>query len=316
MPHTSLPTCPSCASRSGRRLGESSFCDWAETAAVVALRQTAGGLHRCRVCHLVYRAPMPSAEELRLVYASMPVASWSYEAPAHWEWIRMCIEDLSPNNRVLDVGCFRGDFLSTLPSKFERFGIEPNADAAKLAMARGVSIIGREASDELSDAAEKFGAIILMDVAEHFVDPAGVFRHLKKYLAPGGVLLVLTGNSEHWLARRSLPFYWYMSFPIHLVYLGLPYIRWLAAKDGWALARQLRYPMHYRGRRNHLKDGSIGVALVVWRRWLARTFLADVLKRTSFFKRLAEMQSPPLLFSLHDHFGVALINSTRAEPMG
>jgi SAM-dependent methyltransferase len=267
----------------------------------------AGGLYRCPTCRLVFRSPMPPEEALRAAYAAMPVNSWAYDVPAHWEWIRNCIHELAPNKRVLDVGCFRGDFLATLPSEFTRFGVEPNAEASGIAAGRSITILGREAMDELPGSEESFGAIVMMDVAEHVPDPATVFRHLRRYLAPGGVLLVFTGNSEHWLARLSLPFYWYMSFPIHLVYLGTRYMDWFARSDCWTVAQEMRYPMHFRGRKNHAKDLLHGVVLMIWKRWLGKSFLAGAFKCVPALKRLDAMKSPPLLFSVHDHFGVVLI---------
>ncbi|WP_175414899.1 class I SAM-dependent methyltransferase [Nibricoccus aquaticus] len=288
-------------------MGESSFCEWAENAEVVALREMSGGLFECESCRLVFRSPMPPDEALRAAYAAMPADSWAYEVPGHWGWIRNCIRELAPNKRVLDVGCFRGDFLETLPKDSVRFGIEPNADAGGIASSRGITMLGRDAMDQLPGNEESFGAIVLMDVAEHVRDPAAVFRHLRRYLAPGGVLLVLTGNSEHWLARRSLPFYWYMSFPIHLVYLGSRYMRWLARTERWTIARELRYTTHFRGRKNHAKDLAQGVALMMWKRWLGKSFLAGALRKMPGIARLDAMKSPPLLFSVHDHFGVALV---------
>ncbi|MGC4074377.1 MAG: class I SAM-dependent methyltransferase [Nibricoccus sp.] len=250
---------------------------------------------------------MPSREELMAAYELMPIDSWDDEAPAHWDWAARCIHELAPNQRVLDVGCFRGDFLVSLPADFERFGIEPNTEAKAVAETRGITIVGREATDSLSDREGFFGAIVLMDVAEHVPDPAGVFRHLRRYLAPGGVLLVLTGNAEHWLPRKSLPFYWYMSFPIHLVYLGERYLRWVAKTDGWAFARYFRFAHKNHGLRKRVSDLAKGSVILLWRRWLMKTPVASLLRRLPPFKRADEMRVPPLLFCAPDHIGVALV---------
>ena len=299
--------CPTCGEAGAEALGASSFVEWAENEQVAGLRATAGELYRCGGCRLVFRSPMPSREALSAAYAAMPIDSWEDAAPGHWGWTSRCIRELAPNRRVLDVGCFRGDFLASLPAECERFGIEPNAEAAAIAKSRGVELVGRDAMDALAGREGFFGAIVLMDVAEHVPDPAAVFRHLKTYLAPGGVLLVLTGNAEHWLPRMSLPFYWYMSFPIHLVQLGERYLRWVAGRDGWEFARMVRFAHKDHGLRKRASDLAKGAVVGVWRRWLGRTVVAPVLRTVQPFKRADEMRVPPLLFCVADHIGVALV---------
>jgi SAM-dependent methyltransferase len=252
---------------------------------------------------------MPTREELIAAYEQIPVNSWTYETPGCWKETTRCIHDLAPNRRILDVGCFRGDFLASLGEAFEKYGIEPNSDAAAVAEGRSITIIGREATDELTGREGFFGAIVLMDVAEHVPDPAAVFRHLGKYLAPGGALIVLTGNAEHWLPRRSLPFYWYMSFPIHLVYLSEGHFRWVARNDGWRIARSFRYSHKNYGWRRRLRETIYGWRVSVWKNWLSKSnsLPARSLSRLALFRRVARLKTPPNLFCVNDHVGVALV---------
>jgi SAM-dependent methyltransferase len=155
----------------------------------------AGPLFRCLTCDLVFRDPMPDAESLANAYRSIPVGSWSYNEPAHWALSRDAINRLAPNREVLDVGCFRGDFLEFLGPDFQRFGIEPNPDAAAVTRKRGIEIIGESAEQDFSAYRGRFGAIVLMAVVEYLHRPRDVLRELKKLLAPRGLLILFTGDA-------------------------------------------------------------------------------------------------------------------------
>lgn len=221
--------------------------------------------------------------------------------------MRKCIADLAPNRKVLDVGCFRADFLNTIGKEYECYGIEPNQNAAEVAKSRGVKIIGSEAMDELKGFEGFFGTIVLMDVAEHLPDPAAAFRHLAKYLAPNGILLVLTGNADHWIAKSSLPFYWYMSFPIHLVFLGKRYFKWFIENDGWSIARRLYFSHQDHGLWRRFRHYELALRFLIWRRLLNGNWAGALLKRTRLFRNIADQKSPLLLFCVSDHIGVALV---------
>ncbi len=298
--------CPSCRSTQTRFLGDSVFAAWAECPEVASLRAESGGLHRCRHCDLVFRAPVPSPAALARAYAAIPVGSWSYQRPRWWDWSAEAIRRFAPNPRVLDVGCFRGDFLSSLGESVQKFGVEPNPAAARHATANGVEIIGQSATDDLSAHRGRFGTVVLMDVIEHVEDPVGVLRELSPLLAPGGIFIILTGNSTAWWVRRALPHYWYMSFPIHLVYLGERYLRWLEGRLG-LVRRDWRVLAHESaGRRQRLRELGKALGMAVWHGWLARSFLGGVAGRVWPFRRLRQLPEPPRLMSLPDHFWAVL----------
>ena len=67
-------------------------------------------------------------------------------------------------------------------------------------------MIGRELDANLSAYNGKFGAVILMDVLEHVPDPLTTLAKVRPLLAPGGLVVILTGDSCYWLSRLSLPF--------------------------------------------------------------------------------------------------------------
>jgi 2-polyprenyl-3-methyl-5-hydroxy-6-metoxy-1,4-benzoquinol methylase len=97
--------------------------------------------------------------------------------------------------RLLDVGCGTGDFLAGMAQLgWEATGVE--FDEAAVATARrhpGVRVLaGSLAEQQFPDNA--FDAITLSNVIEHLPDPLGTFAELKRVLAPGGRLVIVTPN--------------------------------------------------------------------------------------------------------------------------
>jgi len=298
--------CPSCSSSDSRHIGESTFAVWSEVLEVAALREKSGALYRCRVCSLVYRFPVPSETDLDAAYRAIPLESWSYSEPLRWHRLRDLLTELVPNKRVLDVGCFRGDFLHFLGDSYRKFGIEPSLSARALAEQRGVTILGSTAMEKIDGFDGYFGSIVMMDVAEHLHNPDAAFEHLSRYLAPGGVLAVLTGNADHFLPRFSLPYYWYMSFPIHLVYLGSRYFRWLSRVRGWQVVGSFQYAHQQGTFYETIREYETGLRMMVWGRFLRGRKLESMAKRLPLLRGIAAMRSPQCLFGIADHHGVVL----------
>ena len=297
--------CPSCGSADLRFLGPSSFISWSECEEVADLRELSGGLYRCSVCDLIFRWPRPGALALDRAYRRIPVTSWAHEDPPHWRRMADLIRIHVRNSKVLDIGCFRGDFLASLGKRYDRYGIEPNAAAAEVAATRGIKMIGRDLDDDLISYNGEFGAVILMDVLEHVPDPLAVLAKVRRLLAPGGILVILTGDSCYWVSRLSLPFYWYMGYPIHLVYLGRRFLRWAAAKQLYKIVYRSRIPHDPASLRRSWRARLRAVALITARR-CKNGSLTGWINSFQPFARLAKATEPPTLPELPDHMLVLL----------
>ncbi len=234
-PTHSIPgPCRSCGGTDVVAIGASVFSTWSECPEVAALRDSSGSLWKCRHCHLIYRDPIPTDDELLRAYTAIPVDSWQVPAPPpYFPIVESAIRSRFPNGgRILDVGCFRGDFLCDRFADWDRFGIEPSPAASAVARSRGIEIVGRSIEDEHSAHVGTFDAAVLMDVFEHLRYPVQSLSVMTTFLKPGGVLVVLTGDADHWLARRSLPFHYYMGYPIHLCFSGRRHLAWAAESIG------------------------------------------------------------------------------------
>jgi SAM-dependent methyltransferase len=100
-------------------------------------------------------------------------------------------------SEAASFGCFDGGFLEFLGPAWNRSGIEPAKDAAQIARQRGIDIIAPTVDAvDVPAHAQKFGAIVIFDVMEHLVDPVKDLTRLRDLLAPGGIMLIETGNTD------------------------------------------------------------------------------------------------------------------------
>lgn len=220
-----IPACPSC---------QKNFC-----AALGPLKNVGGQLklteigtlYDCPNCHLLFRHPYLSEEEIIAQYAALPGSLWdgSKGTRPDFDLASAFLAKHSPNGHILDVGCFRGDFLAQLPSHYEKWGIEPSEEAAAIARGQGITIVGKSLQEVLK-ANIQVDAIIAIDLIEHLHHPKEIIDFAGQILRPGGFLVVATGNANFWLWRRHRLDYWY-NFTEHVSFFREDWFRWAAAQS-------------------------------------------------------------------------------------
>ena len=131
-----------------------------------------------------------------------------------YEQKKQLLDRFTPGRRVLDFGCFDGGFLEYLGANYEKYGIEPSTEAARVAASRGVNVLGE--TMERAAPAPPMDAIVAFDVFEHLPDPVSVLRSFHDWLAPRGVAMIETGNSDHPEWRRTGTRYPYMALVEHI----------------------------------------------------------------------------------------------------
>jgi SAM-dependent methyltransferase len=125
--------------------------------------------------------------------------------------------------RVLDVGCYNGSLLASLPGSHGLYGIEANQAAARAATLRGIEIIAND-FEALEQLDYRFDLITACDVIEHVPNPLAFLAGLRGLLSEGGRVVLTTGDSDAWLWRLAGANYWYCYFPEHISFVGR---RWL-----------------------------------------------------------------------------------------
>ncbi|HEY6455352.1 MAG TPA: class I SAM-dependent methyltransferase [Steroidobacteraceae bacterium] len=213
---------------------------------VLARALEGGSLWRCISCQSMFRHPVLRPATYLDLYADGVAEAWSAgHGRQDLEIICRLIARHNASGRVLDVGCGSGGFLATLPASLTKCGVEPSVAAACVATGRGVSILGQTPQDLPAHA--QFDVITIIDVIEHVVDPAQMLDELLPHLAPGGCLIVGTGDptSTPW-QRIFRSRFWYSCFPEHISFPSPQYFR------VWQQSRGLQPPAIVRTRYRQL----------------------------------------------------------------
>lgn len=121
--------------------------------------------------------------------AIMPHRRIGMDAMAMWlPWIN--------EGRLLEIGCGNGNRLALFRNLgWETNGIEPDAGAAQLARAKGLNVLSATLQPGAIPAAS-YNVILMSHVIEHVSDPQEIIRECHRLLRPGGLLVMLTPNTD------------------------------------------------------------------------------------------------------------------------
>jgi SAM-dependent methyltransferase len=117
---------------------------------------------------------------------------------------------LTPNGRVLDVGCGTGRLLHELPARYEKHGVDISHEMLAIARARGLNVV-HAAADDLPFEEASFDVVTTFAVLHHLIDPLVVRRAIRemcRVVRPGGAVVVWDHNplNPYWpLLMRRLP---------------------------------------------------------------------------------------------------------------
>jgi SAM-dependent methyltransferase len=200
----------------------------------IDLRDTTYSLRGCRRCEFQFKDPPIPAEQLMACYAQSDSANWEAAPDPYsrkFDLLRNLIAKHSSGRRVLDIGCFNGAMLAYFGDNWQKFGVEPSGHAARVAESRGVHILAPTLED-VDRNVTPFDAVVAIDVVEHVHDPLAFFRRAGALVAPGGVLVILTGDTRSlaWRLQRSM--YWYCSLPEHISFYNQESLDFIGDKIG------------------------------------------------------------------------------------
>lgn len=298
---TAQVACPACVDNYTKNLGELKLRN-----GIFHLNQ-AGCLYECTTCGLLFRYPYLSAVELEAAYSSLAADAWQYEdRRLDHQLATRIIEDSLPQGRILDIGCFRGDFLNGLASKYQKFGIEMSASARRIAEEKGIAIVS-SSIEQLGDTTHSFDAITALDVFEHLPQPLQALQTVAGTLAPGGFLLVSTGNSNTIPWRLSRLDYWYY-FPEHVSFFNPKWFRWATQQltiklDIIAVKKFSHYPTSVLNRLFRLSQCA---AYALVQNLSQSGNLKRLLCSVSPFSRVSQWTSAPGAMHWQDHMLLVL----------
>jgi SAM-dependent methyltransferase len=261
------PTCPTCQSRDSTLLGKLPDSDC--FAGKTLVRALPGGwLYRCTQCRLKFRYPLQAAEIYHALYDNAETTAWSATTSRpDWDLLVKQIDALKPRGgRILDFGCYTGGLLSQLDSRHERFGVEINRSASRVAR----ETTGAEVWSSIEDIPpERFDVIVVADVIEHVPDPRSLLELLATRLAADGLVIFTTGDADNPLWNRFGANWWYCFYPEHIAFVSRAWVELALCQQGW----EMLHCEHFRYRRLGPLVRLIELALVYAYGLLPRLYL-------------------------------------------
>jgi SAM-dependent methyltransferase len=137
--------------------------------------------------------------------------------------------------RLLELGCAYGFFLLEAARHFEVAGIELAAEAAEHARRAGLNVLRGVADETNLRHIGHVDVIVLFDVIEHLPDPRETLALCHRYLNPGGIIVITTGDFGSLAARLAGARWRLMTPPQHLWFFTQPSLRAMAAGLGLAV---------------------------------------------------------------------------------
>jgi 2-polyprenyl-3-methyl-5-hydroxy-6-metoxy-1,4-benzoquinol methylase len=188
-------------------------------------RKDSADYHDCATCGLIYQSPIPTRASM-VAYADA-----EYEAGAYREYVaartmkirhfedRMGqLQSRVARGRLLDVGCSCGYFMEVAAAQgFEVRGVEFSRSAIAAASPHIRERIVHGSLEDLP-ADERFDLISAFDLIEHVPDPAAFLAQCRQRLAPDGMVVLSTPDTDHFL-RPLMRSRWPMLQPMQHLHL-------------------------------------------------------------------------------------------------
>ena len=188
---------------------------------------------RCTTCGLVRATPRCAPERIAARYSAEYF--WGEYLPSlgvvngqvderfiderYAPWVQLVASAVGPAGRLLEIGSGAGLFAKAFArAGWTVTGVEINPEGAQFARERlGVDVRSQYAED-LDVAPGTMDVVAMMDVIEHVPDPAATVATARRFLRPGGALLIQTPNLDA-LSRHTLGTPWaVLSTAEHLYY--------------------------------------------------------------------------------------------------
>jgi len=140
----------------------------------------------CRDCRFIFVAD-PKSDTANHIDISK--INWAFR-PRHFQIRRLLLSRLSQGQRVIEIGCGRGEVGHLLRNdSLDYIGYEPARGLSDFGIRAGVPIIQRTFEGD-----QRADAIVIDNVLEHVAEPAQMLEIAAGALNPGGILIAITPN--------------------------------------------------------------------------------------------------------------------------
>lgn len=214
-------------------------------------------IRSCRSCGTWFVADPPSAERLRDIYgptyfaerlaqhaSDAADAAAQRAATANARRRLALIRRSAPRGRrLLDVGCGTGTFLSVARESYQCCGVDVSAEAVAVVRERlGVEAYAGDLIG-LDLPGGKFDVITLFDVIEHVLEPGAWMQAVRRLLAPRGVVVVTTGDTDSLACRLTGRWWHLMTPPEHLTFFSRRGLTEMMTRSGLAVEHVSHQPV-------------------------------------------------------------------------
>jgi len=155
-------------------------------------------LNECQNCKLRFFYPQVAGEES--FYNTLQKYDWYYMKEK--EEYREASKYIDSTDKVLDVGCGKGDFAKYL-STIDYVGLEYSKNAQKMALKNGVKIINKMIQDYADKYPKYFDVVVSFQVLEHVSDPESFLESMLKSLKSDGKMIIAVPNEDSFLKYAS-----------------------------------------------------------------------------------------------------------------
>ena len=140
------------------------------------------------------------------------------------------------NAELLDVGAaYSFAIRAARELGWEASGIEVSQAAVQASQAGGENRIAVASADAIPFRDGRFQVVTLWDVIEHLTDPNAALSEIARVLAPGGRLILTTGDVESALARLSGARWHLYTLPEHLYFFSRRSLQILLERNGFEI---------------------------------------------------------------------------------
>ncbi len=165
-------------------------------------------INRCRSCGFVYASPILDPKTIHAGHMEMGDISGHHLSMLTQDFYRTCalkrfefelqqvlLRAPRPLKTYLEIGCSVGMGLEVAGNYgLEALGIEPNVDAATVALDKGHSVIVDVFKPEALNG-KRYDIVTCMDVIEHLTDPVGFLAQILSVLSDDGLALIQVPNA-------------------------------------------------------------------------------------------------------------------------
>ena len=157
------------------------------------------------------------------------------------ETVRFLSKFVPAKSRLLELGTAYGFFLLEAKEQFDCVGVEVSAAASQAARERGLDVRTGIFDDAMAKELGPVDAVVMLDVIEHLTDPLDVVQRIHDSLAPGGHLVVTTGDFGSLFGRITGKKWRLMTPHEHLYFFTEGSLRKMLEREGFEIV-DVRHP--------------------------------------------------------------------------